>query len=89
MAKDLHGLEWRFRHIYRGIVLNVSTHQIFWYCSFKEKIYRLEYHSTHEYFFSLYDMGRSTKEAFAHNWMECICKQEEAGVWGCCAVSQV
>ena len=29
---------------------------------------------------------RAATETFAHNWMECICEQEEACVWRCCVI---
>lgn len=32
---------------------------------------------------------RATKEAFAHYRMECVCEQEEACLWRCCAFPQV
>lgn len=78
MAKDLHGLEWRFRHIYRGVSLvNILVCIACLFDTFELGVLS----------FIIMQMNRPATEAFANYWMECICEQKEACFWRCCVVS--
>lgn len=36
-----------------------------------------------------FGLNRAATQAFAHHWLECLCKQEETCFWRCCVVSEV
>lgn len=77
MAKDLHGQEWRFRHIYRGMS---SVFLIL-----MDKSIRIVHGCLVLYL--LFLMSRATTTTLAYYWVECICEQEETCIWRCCSVS--
>lgn len=76
VAKDLHGIEWKFRHIYRGTTDCYSLDS-----------YWLKKCSGWLYWTS--SNCRSATKASAHYRMECVCKQEEACFWWRCAFLKV
>lgn len=69
VAKDLHANEWRFRHIFRGIGICMSRiMKTFLYFLFLESwVIKLMW------VLASVIMTRSTTEAFASEWMECVC----------------
>ena len=85
VAKDLHGLEWRFRHIYRGNAKNMIPfvlHQLGVYLSmirqrsyqsfimnFVNWLLQIQCFSV-SYSFFLIGLSRAATEAFAHHWVE-------------------
>lgn len=83
VAKDLHGVEWKFRHIYRGVRLN-----------FDRFVWKFPYFLsilTH-WILNLgigFCVFRSTEATFAYYRVEHFCKPEESRFWGCSSLSKV
>lgn len=94
VAKDLHGYEWRFKHIFRGT--NVTCGHHFTFLSFlvlsmtpvssswMEKLFILCYDENMHIPFnpcwsSKFLVARSTEETLTYNWMEYICHFKEIG----------
>lgn len=67
-AKDLHGFEWKFKHIYRG---NFDW-TLLWF-ALKAKW------SRHGSYILSTNVIRSTKKTLAYNWLEYICRNQKIG----------
>lgn len=69
VAKDLHANEWRFRHIFRGIGICMSriTKTFLYFLFLESWVIKLMW------VLASVIMTRSTTEAFASEWMECVC----------------
>ncbi|XLR65714.1 hypothetical protein S83_016386 [Arachis hypogaea] len=57
VAKDLHGYEWRFKHIFRGKGHNEFSFEFYGFLFFASNLF-------------IVSLTRSSTQALHHNWME-------------------
>lgn len=93
-AKDLHGYEWRFKHIFRGNCFCNSTWLSNWrWVIFKNNLAQLSDLLNRLIVFVSSGLTcscfRSTSETFAYNRLEHICYIQETGCRRCLCVSEV
>lgn len=79
VAKDLHCVEWRFRHIFRGDLLHSCYHDMAKNQASNIKIYHFFIHWKY----------RTTKEASIAEWLECVCQCKALSCRRCFHFSKV
>lgn len=75
-AKDLHDQTWTFRHIYRGISIQIPSFCLIKYYSIfiiQNAPKKYAYNGSLCFFFDF----RSTKKAPSNNRLECVCEFKE------------
>lgn len=85
VAKDLHGVEWRFRHIYRGNI-DESLKSCLFLISLPPPQKETEGEINEVQCLIPF---RSAEAASAYNWMEYFCEPKESCFRGCSSLSEV
>lgn len=105
VAKDLHGKEWSFRHIYRGMTIldftrfcMLSLIYFIWslrsstakFSQFHLLAFRFKQgHLAIVFLNMFFGLYRSSTQAPLDNRLECFCKSKEACCWGYCDIPPV